>query len=157
MRFRSCVLTMGALLGLAACATAPPAADASAVRSAIERQNALWASALEQGNAADVVDRIYTPDAIVMPPGGELERGTAAIRENVRGVRFDELDLRTEEVEVHGDVAIERGTWVLAFRPPGAPGPVTERGKYLVVWRRQEDGAWKIYRDIWNSDTAPPM
>jgi ketosteroid isomerase-like protein len=28
---------------------------------------------------------------------------------------------------------------------------VVERGKYVVVHRRQDDGSWKWDRDIWNS------
>jgi ketosteroid isomerase-like protein len=27
--------------------------------------------------------------------------------------------------------------------------------KYVVVWKKQADGSWKIFRDIWNSLPAP--
>ena len=33
--------------------------------------------------------------------------------------------------------------------------PVTETGKYVVVWKRRADGSYRRFRDIWNAD-APP-
>jgi ketosteroid isomerase-like protein len=30
--------------------------------------------------------------------------------------------------------------------------PVTDRGKYTEVWKKQADGKWKAVADIWNSD-----
>ena len=29
-----------------------------------------------------------------------------------------------------------------------------EKGKYVNVWKK-EDGTWKIYANIWNSNAAP--
>jgi hypothetical protein len=28
-------------------------------------------------------------------------------------------------------------------------------GKYIVIWKRQPTGGWKIHRDIFNSDVPP--
>jgi len=39
------------------------------------------------------------------------------------------------------------------LRKDGARVPVS--GKYIVVWQRGEDGAWRLYRDIWNMNPAP--
>ncbi len=30
-----------------------------------------------------------------------------------------------------------------------------DKGKYIVVWKK-ENGDWKVWRDIWNSDNPPP-
>ena len=30
-----------------------------------------------------------------------------------------------------------------------------DEGKYVVVWKKQEDGSWKLHRDIWNSNLMP--
>ena len=34
---------------------------------------------------------------------------------------------------------------------PGAPSPVKDEGNTLVIYRRQPGGAWKAWRDIFNS------
>ena len=46
----------------------------------------------------------------------------------------------------------------MTISPPGAAA-VSEKGKYVEVWRKQPDGSWKIKWDIFNSDVpagAPP-
>ncbi len=50
-------------------------------------------------------------------------------------------------------MAVEEGTYTIR-----AGGDVVDRGKYLVVHRRQDDGSWKFDVDIWNSSvpTADP-
>jgi ketosteroid isomerase-like protein len=35
---------------------------------------------------------------------------------------------------------------------PQDGGRKQDRGKYLTVWKRQGDGAWKIAADAWSSD-----
>jgi len=30
-----------------------------------------------------------------------------------------------------------------------------EKGKFIVIWK-EENGKWKMHRDIWNSDAPPP-
>jgi ketosteroid isomerase-like protein len=36
----------------------------------------------------------------------------------------------------------------------GAEGNVLDRGKYVVVWQR-EQGQWRIHRDIWSTSLTP--
>jgi ketosteroid isomerase-like protein len=33
---------------------------------------------------------------------------------------------------------------------------IKDKGKFVVVWKRQADGSWKIVRDVYNSDVPPP-
>jgi ketosteroid isomerase-like protein len=30
----------------------------------------------------------------------------------------------------------------------------TVAGKYIVVWKKGEDGTWRLHRDIWNAGAA---
>ncbi len=69
------------------------------------------------------------------------------------GVR--ELTLETVDVEYLGDVAYEVGAYTLKIEPEGGQA-ATDKGKYVVVWKRQADGRWKLQVDIWNTNTPLP-
>ena len=55
------------------------------------------------------------------------------------------------EVESFGDTAVEVGTFVVR----NDAGAVVDRGKHIVVWKEQ-DGAWRLHWDCFNSDRPPP-
>ena len=61
-----------------------------------------------------------------------------------------------EEVHVADEWAFERGTYTVTFTPKGTMLTVQDVGKYLTIYQRQADGAWKMARDIWNSNTPLP-
>lgn len=124
---------------------------------AIVRTDDAWVAAF---NAADI-DRLvalYTADAVIMPPGMESLTGRETIRAWLQSffARFRaEQEIIHDEVQVAGDWAYLRGRYSLAMTPTGGAEPVSERGKHLVIWRRQPDGSWLAARDIWNrSDPA---
>jgi ketosteroid isomerase-like protein len=57
------------------------------------------------------------------------------------------LDMQTDEVELHGDTAIEISQATLF----GEEKHIIDEIKYIVIWKRQ-DGQWKIHRDMFNSN-----
>jgi ketosteroid isomerase-like protein len=61
------------------------------------------------------------------------------------------------EVARSGDLGYSQGTYDLTFNDPSGK-PMTDRGKYLEVWKKQADGSWKCAVDTFNSDlpAAPP-
>ena len=63
------------------------------------------------------------------------------------------LELRSVDVLVEGNVAIETGTWSVKLQTPD--GPVQDGGNAARVWRRGTDGVWRLYRDVWNSEQPP--
>jgi ketosteroid isomerase-like protein len=63
---------------------------------------------------------------------------------------FKSVSLVVNSVEVIDGHALELGTYTLVVQPPGQ-GEITDRGKYMVLWRRQADGTWKLYRDMFNT------
>jgi ketosteroid isomerase-like protein len=50
-----------------------------------------------------------------------------------------------------GDIGYTLGTYELTLNNPQGT-PVTDRGKYLTVWKKQADGSWKVAVDTFNSD-----
>lgn len=66
------------------------------------------------------------------------------------GVSLESLDVETDEVIVLGDHVFEAGTFDESLRMEGAEEPIEIRGAYTALWRLEEDGAWRIYRFMWN-------
>jgi uncharacterized protein (TIGR02246 family) len=104
-----------------------------------------------EGNV-DALAMLFAEDAWQMPPNQPPVVGRAAIKEYWRqAFRFGrwQFTLRTQTVEVSGDMAIERGKYVLRFTAePTAPMPsFVDRGNYLAHWRREADGEWRVVAD----------
>jgi uncharacterized protein (TIGR02246 family) len=123
----------------------------SNARAEIEKGNAKFSEAFEQGNA-EAIALLYTQDAIVFPPGSEMVKGREAIGGFWRTTResgVKSAKLTTLDVGESGDLAYEVGTVLLTIQPEGKES-TTASAKYLVVWKRQKDGSWQLHRDIWN-------
>lgn len=92
---------------------------------------------------------------VQMPPGMPARAGKETIHTAVSGFlsNFDytEFAIDNVDVEVNGDLAFARGTYAATFVAKSGGDPVNIEGKYMTILRRQEDGSWKIYRDIFNS------
>ena len=83
--------------------------------------------------------------------------GRAAIAAWMQGLPpVKDFKLTPVEIEGRGDLAYVKGTFTMSMVPPGAPGPITDVGKYIEIRRRQADGSWLIALDIFNSDLPPP-
>jgi ketosteroid isomerase-like protein len=109
--------------------------------------NRIFEEAVAKGDFA-ALDRVYTADARILPPGMEMIAG----RENIRAFWRERVDmgitavrLRSVEVLQAGDRLIEIGRASVITNGTAAPD-----AKYVVVWK-QEDGAWKWHVDIWNA------
>ena len=136
-----------------------PTVDVAAVRQSIERSDSIWADAIKRGDAATVAS-VYTEDAISLLNGMPALRGKQAIQEGTatmfKDIGLKDAKVTTNDVEVHGDLALEMGTYEMTMRPPGAKADVVDKGKFLAVWKKQADGTWKLYRDAPSSDVPPP-
>ncbi len=98
----------------------------------------------------------YTDDAVVLPPNAPMVTGKEAIRavtsELISTPGFA-ASWQTTKVEVarSGDLAYSYGTEEITVNDAEG-NPVTERSKWVGVWKKQPDGAWKWAVGIWNSD-----
>ena len=90
-----------------------------------------------------------------MPPNDEALIGRQAITDDMvamfEGMSAD-LTISSEEVEVAGDWAFDRGAFTMKTTPKGDGEPMEDKGKYLVIFQKEMDGSWKIAREVWNSD-----
>lgn len=123
----------------------------SDARAAIERGGKQWSEGVERGDAPAIA-QLYAEDAQAFPPNAELVSGRANIQklwQSFLTAGVKKAALESMDVESAGNIAYETGKW----RSWGADGKEIDHGKYVVVWKRV-NGQWKMYRDIWNSDTA---
>ena len=144
------------ILTLACSSPAPPdsrAADEAAIRRTDDAS--LQAIAAKQ---LDATVSFYDEGASMLAPNAPVATGREEIRKawaQMFAAPGFSLRPKTTKVEVarSGDLAYAQGTYEFtANDPKGAP--VTDRGKFVVVWKKQADGAWKVAADIWNSDLA---
>jgi uncharacterized protein (TIGR02246 family) len=139
-----------AVLALALPLRAAAQADATELRTRIAKMDEAWQTAYNTGDAAALA-ALYTEDAKVMAPGSETASGRAAIQglfapDVAKGARNT---LTLGEVIGLGDFALETGGWVAN----AADGKHLDHGTFMTLYQKV-DGAWKIYRDTWNSSMA---
>jgi ketosteroid isomerase-like protein len=126
----------------------------------IEAINKVRDDLVESFNAgdADGVIACLADDAIGMPPDVPAKVGKevygAFIRELIDMYDVQET-ITVLEIEIAGDWAYDRGTWVATIVSK-ADGTQNERGgDYLWILRKSADGAWRPTRLIWNNDQPP--
>ena len=100
-----------------------------------------------QGNL-DEIDRVYTADAQILPPGAPLMKGREAIKgfwqAGIIALGISAAKLTTLDIEITGDTAVEIGEAELNLGENGIAN-----AKYVVHWK-QEGGRWLWDKDIWN-------
>jgi ketosteroid isomerase-like protein len=55
------------------------------------------------------------------------------------------------DVARSGELGYTNGSYQISFSDP-AGNTVTDKGKYVTVSKKQNDGSWKVLLDIFNTD-----
>jgi ketosteroid isomerase-like protein len=127
---------------------ASPVLAGDKIRSEIEAANKVFEATFARGDGPSVA-ALYTKNAQLLPAQSDFVTGTEAIGQFWQGALdsgMKAVSLVTIEVEKHGDSAYEVGK--LEIRDAG--GKVLDRGKYIVIWKK-EGRSWKLHRDIWTT------
>lgn len=137
----------------------PSAEEIAAVRTAIDAANAVTVAALNAGDVAKMLTN-YTDDAVLMLPNAPAMRGHAGMDAGIKAmmetVTISDVKVTVEDVMLSGDIAVETGSNEMTLTPKGGK-PMVDKGKYVVIWKRQADGSWKIVRDVNNSNLPAMM
>ena len=149
---------LGLSLVIAGCSDTPPPAPDTRVadEKAIRDGEVAWNAEFKAKDAAAITAR-YANDATLMVSGNPAVKGTDAIRSLVKEMLADKnLSLTfaatTVEVAKGGDIAYGQGTYSQTSTNPKTKKPVTEKGTYVTVYKKQADGAWKAIQDINTTD-----
>ena len=131
-------------LMITGCDQAAPPTDPSVLTA----RTADWEAALDAKDI-DALVMIYTSDARLMPPNGEMASGGDAVRSIFGGMLDAGLsaDLVSIETMASGDIGYDVGTYTIMDGDT-----VVDTGKFIETFERGDDGEWRISNDIWNSD-----
>jgi len=158
---RFAMLTGGvALLSFMWGCAAPPPPDTRAADERAIRDNE--AEALKAGAAKDLERFVsfYADDAAMFATGTPMVTGKDAIRKTW-GALFAtpgfSISFQPTKVEVSrgSDLAYCYGTYAMTMNGPKGK-PVTDKGNYVAIYKKQPDGAWKLVVDIGSSETPAP-
>jgi ketosteroid isomerase-like protein len=108
-------------------------------------------NAFTQGQTVDLV-KLYTHDAVFMPPSSEILTGHEAIKKYWDGLRkagFNEFSTSDITLNTVGNTAYQTALWE-AVRKDTAGNIVKLDGNISSVMKRQKDGSWKITLQSWN-------
>ncbi len=126
-------------------------------RAQADKMSATFISAFEKGDVA-TVGSLYADDALMFPPDSDIVKGRSAIEafwKATKDAGAKSIELEILDLQSSGNLAIETGTGAIHMQPANQAESI-EKAKYVVVWKRQKDGSWKIIRDIWNGMAPAP-
>lgn len=119
-----------------------------AVKSEIEKENKIFSELVAAGHAAGLAE-CYTTDAKFMSAGAPAIVGrddiekvmTGIIESGITGLenRLDDVHGTEELLASEGELTLYAGDDAVAVE------------KYIVIWKK-EDGRWRMFRDIFNSN-----
>jgi uncharacterized protein (TIGR02246 family) len=127
------------------------AADEAAIRAA----SAAWSQAATAKDLDKAVS-FYAADALILPEKAPALRGNENIRKDwapLLALPGAGLSWQTSALQVarSGELAYETGAY--NFVTTDKKGKSTDyKGKYLVIWKKQSDGTWKVAVDTDNPD-----
>lgn len=113
-----------------------------------------WSLAASEGKDVEKVVAYWADDGVIVPAGGPIISGKAAIHEYVRQ-SFDtpgfKISWKTLDATVSADGTLGYTTAESSFTFPGPEGTLqTQSGRGVAIWRRASDGQWKCVYDAWN-------
>ena len=129
-------------------------ADREAIQKTFKQVMAMFGAPSKDWPA--FVNLAYDRDAIMMAPNAPAVRGHEAILASLKLFPFFS-DFRQESLEMEGfgDLAFSRDEYSFTMTLPGQSA-LKDKGKVIMIWRKQADGSWKVFREIWNSDLPAP-
>jgi len=103
----------------------------------------------------------YADDALVLSPNAPLIAGKDKIQAGLTTLMADPnfaLTFHSTRVEAStgGDFVYTIGAYSRTVSDPKDKRPVTDKGNYLTVWKKQADGNWKVATDMDNSELPAP-
>jgi ketosteroid isomerase-like protein len=113
----------------------------------VDAGNQAWVDGLKAGDANRIVSG-YSQDSVNCNAAGDCVKGPMAVAAQYKEViaRFGRATsgfVRSETLHVDQDLAYECG-----YAEARLLNCAVRKGRFSTVWKRQDDGHWKIFRNI---------
>lgn len=125
--------------------------DIAAVMEATEQ----YGGAIVAGDF-DKIRSLMDSDVVLMPPGELKAQGVDAAMQSMEGIPGMEGNINPEQLEGSGNLAYVHGSYNITVIVNDTTR-IPDNGKYVEVWKKQDDGSWKVVVDIWNSNLGTEM
>jgi ketosteroid isomerase-like protein len=123
---------------------------------AFDEAYAAFGEAYRQGDPA-AVTALYWHDAYYLAPGDEILKGDVgrhfAWLSSFDGGMGPLVEFEIVDREVAGGLAYDIGYYTI--RRSDAPAGSGSRGKFIVIWKQGENGAWRIHADGFSEVGSP--
>jgi ketosteroid isomerase-like protein len=156
MRSRQQIVT--AVVFLVVTASAALGQTNSKAADAVRAADAAWLKAYDTRDVAKAV-AFFDEQGSMLAPYAPIATGKDAIAKLIAPefrVQDYKLTWHADRADVarSGDLSYTSGTYEASFKEASGKA-VSDRGKYLTVWKKQADGSWKVLFDMFNSDLPP--
>lgn len=122
------------------------------VKAHIIEMNKTYSNRFTTNDSAFYITR-YCIDAEVYSPGMAAVKG----RDSIRSFFYQNGTNKEAKIELPpgnfygtADLVVEEGS----YNFPDGKGGSFDKGKFIAIWK-QEEGKWKLFREIWNTDLMP--
>jgi ketosteroid isomerase-like protein len=143
---------LGVAIGCAQPAEQKPAPpDLATIEANIRKMDKDWSAAAGLKDL-DKATQYYADDAQLFGVGAPAATGKDAVRKVWNNLLtspdYEVLSFAPAAVNVAaaGDMAYETGTYELVMKDKKGK-PVSQKGVYVVVWKKQAEGSWKVEVD----------
>jgi ketosteroid isomerase-like protein len=136
--------------------------DTASIKAEIQADQDRWNEEYHaKPKNADRLTAHYAPDAYIVPSGLDPVAGKYNVRTLMAALARDpNFDMRFAgdriEVSNSGDLAFVRGRFSDRYTDPATNQVKSETGTYLTVYKKQDDGSWKVIEDFSVHDATPP-
>jgi ketosteroid isomerase-like protein len=146
-----------AFLGATAACTSTPTDTRQADIQAVKDVEAAWVRDAALKNPARMASYYSAVDAVVLFPNSPPINGRDHIQGAFTTLMHDpnfalSFESTKADASKGGDMVYTVGTYILTRSDPKDQKPVTDKGKYMTLFRKQADGTWKAVADMLNSD-----
>jgi len=115
-----------------------------------------FSAAYVKGDAEKMAS-FYTDDAVIFPGNSDLIRGKEAIKKYwtlPTGRTITHHKITSVEIKLLDEFAYDYGYYEVSGTNNGEAWGLNY-GKYLIVWKKDKEGVWKMHLDMWNSRPKP--